>query len=551
MKKFLKWAGIVIGAIILIIVVLIAYVLISHDRYGFYPSGGVLSENQAQYDVLYYDLNLEIFAEDQCIAGYNIIKIRALSDSLSHIDIDLIDNFDVSGITLLPATELNFTHNDDLIRAELNNPPAKGSVIDLKIEYAGQPVEALMPPWIGGFNWSKDSLDYHWIGVSCQGEGGKIWFPCKDHPSDRPDSVALSITIPESYYCAANGMLDIVSVPRNGFKTFHWKTRYPINNYNININIGNYKIIEETYETMDGQMMPVIFYYLPQSEDGAQAHLEMAVDMLYTYRKFYGEYPFTEEKFAIVHTDYLGMEHQTINAYGNNYEYRTFYDHAYDLLMLHEMGHEWWGNKVTIKDWADFWIHEGICTYGEALYHLDKSGDSAYHDYMDKIRKRVRNRNPIIPKRNATSQESYSGDIYAKGACLMHSLRFLLGDSLFFNTLKTLAIDSAYTYDRFVTTADFIHLIEAKSQKDYSAYIKSFLYTTNLPQVQVDSLGANQYEVSIPNIVEYTLPMAITLSDTIIVKNLGSEPLMVESAMPPVVDAKNWFLKQRNFRKEK
>ena len=303
-----------------------------------------------------------------------------------------------------------------------------------------------------------------------------------------------------------------------------------------------YEALDSIYVSDDGTEMPVYFYVLPQSRKGAEHHLAMAVDMLYTYRKIYGEYPFIKEKFAIIETDYLGMEHQTLNAYGNKYKYDMKMGLEVDWLMLHEMGHEWWGNKVTAKDWADLWIHEGICTYGEALYMREKIGEEAYHAHMDSIRSYVRNRKPIIPKRNATSHEVYSGDIYMKGACLMHSLRFILGDEVFFRILKEFVTDSAYTYQNLVTTDDFINLVKKYSEEDCSAYIKNLLYTTNLPKIRIDSVAHNQYEISIPNI-EYSLPMEIALSDSVIRRNLSKEPVAVISSIKPVVDAKKWYVK--------
>ena len=404
-------------------------------------------------------------------------------------------------------------------------------------------MEAIRPPWIGGFNWSKDSLGNDWIGVSCQGEGAKIWFPCKDHPSDEPDSAAINITIPEEYYCASNGLLRNISTPRAGFRTFHWFTGYPINNYNINISIGKYEILSREYKALDGRVMPVHYYVLPEARKHADELLGMAVDMLYTYRKYYGEYPFTKEKFAIVHTDYLGMEHQTINAYGNNYRYTESNGIKWDGLMLHEMGHEWWGNKLTAADFADLWLHEGICSYGESLYQLEKAGEDAYHEYMAKTKSKIQNNSPIIPKRNATTLDVYRGDIYTKGAFLMHSLRYILGDSLFFPTLKEFATDSQYTYQNLVTTDDFIQLVNKNAGMDYSKLLNFYLYTTEYPKILIDSTGVDEFQISIPNI-DFIIPMEVKLDNQSKRIELSSEPITIHSETKPLVDEKDWFLKE-------
>ncbi|MCK5076188.1 MAG: M1 family metallopeptidase [Calditrichia bacterium] len=541
MIKFIKWFGIIVATLILIIIVIIASILISHDRYGYYASGGSLSENQAAYDVLFYTLNLEPDFEAQAIAGDIIIKLKVVGDKISKIELDLINNFNVSEI-IIGMDKLSFIHKDDKLIVKLNSTIEKDSIVELNIKYSGQPVEAIVPPWVGGFNWSKDEDGNEWIGVSCQGEGSKIWFPCKDHPSDKPDSAAINITVKEDYYCASNGILKSVTTPREGYKTFHWFTGYPISNYNININIGKYEIIQKNYITQNQDTMPMMFYVLPQSINGAEKHLDMAIDMLYTYRDYYGEYPFTLEKFAIVETDYLGMEHQTINAYGNKYKYDTLAGKPYDWLMLHEMGHEWWGNKVTAKDWADFWIHEGICTYGEALFQLSKAGEDAYHKYMKKIKGRVQNTKPIVPQKNATSHEVYSSDVYMKGASLMHTLRYVMGDELFFSTLKQFANDSSYTYKNLVTTSDFIELVNRNSGKDLSNLIDLYLHTTILPQILIDSVAQNKYHVSIHNI-DFKLPMNVETSDSSYRTKLGPMPKEIYSQFTPEIDKKGWYLK--------
>jgi len=522
--------------------------MFSYDKFTMHTTGGILPENQAKYDVIYYDLNLKILSEDQAITGSNGITLKVLdsekeTNGLSKIEIDLIDNFDVSKIVLNGLEDISFEHENDKLWVFLPEPAKVGETLTLTVFYSGRPVEAVIPPWIGGFNWSKDSTGADWIGVSTQGEGGKIWFPCKDHGSDEPDSASINITIPENLYCASNGLLRSISEAENGYRTFHWFTGYPINNYNITLNIGRFERIERTYLTETGTTFPVYYYYLPESSEKADQLLDMAVDMLYTYRKFYGEYPWSKEKFAIVETDYLGMEHQTINSYGNRYNFSEMSNgEELDWLMLHEMGHEWWGNKVTVADLADFWIQEGICSYGEALYQLDKVGEEGYNEKVTEFRNRVQNKAPVIPRRNATSAEAYQGDIYSKGAYLMHSLRFILGDSIFFKTLKTFATDSAYTYKNMVSTDDFIELITRMSGKDLSGFFQMFLYTTTYPEIHVDKIDSMKYQISIPNI-EFSLPMEIETSSGMTRENLNKIPLLVESTTQPLVDEKNWYLK--------
>jgi aminopeptidase N len=540
MTKFLKWFGIILGGLLIIILSFLAITFISHDRYAFsYDSGGKLSDNQAAYDITFYNIDLEIHVQDQSLSGTVSIHLNSLVENLSQIELDLIDNFSVEQIN----NGLEFEHDDNKLMVTLDQPLQPGEALILAITYSGQPVEAIYPPWIGGFVWSEDSSGLAWIGLACQGEGADLWIPCKDHPSDEADSAAISITIPEPLYCASNGLLQEISTPKQGFQTFHWFTGYPINTYNININIGNYTVVEDTYYTEDGTEMPVKFYVLPEYRDGAEGLVEMAIDMLKTYRKYYGEYPFIKEKFGLAYTDYLGMEHQTINAYGNNYKYEYFAGVEFDGLMLHEMGHEWWGNKVTVSDYKDFWIQEGICTYGEALYILSKAGENAYHDYMARTGARIRNRQPIIPdKSNALSSEAYQSDIYTKGAYFMHTMRFLLGDSIFFHSLKRFATDSLYTYKNFVSTETYISLLKEYTDQIYPEFIHMFLYTTNIPEVVIDSISTDTYQISVRNI-DFELPMEVAIDDSIKIINLDKSPIEIKSHVQPLVDPKRWYYK--------
>jgi aminopeptidase N len=486
-----------------------------------------------------------VLSEEQALEGFTNVMVKSLTEGLSVIELDLINNFDVSKV-LVREQELDFDHGNQKLVIHLSQSLHPDQILELSIHYSGQPIEALAPPWIGGFNWSKDQNDDDWIGVSCQGEGGKIWFPCKTHPSDEPDSVAINITIPKPYYCAANGVLQKITEPRQGFQTFHWLTRYPINNYNISINIAKYKILEKSYTSVDNNTIPVIYYYLTASSGQADSLVNMAIDMLKSFEKFFGEYPFAREKFGLAETSYPGMEHQTINSYGNNYRMTDINGFEFDLLMLHEMSHEWWGNKVTVDDWADFWIHEGIGTYSEALYILDKMGEDSYHEHLAGKKKRIRNGSPILIERPASSYEAYSGDIYYKGGYFMHSLRYALGDSLFFPILFQFATDSAYTYQNRVTTDDFLELVNKSSGQDYESFFKLFLKTTNLPNVVVDSLDTGQWAVSVPNI-DFELPMEFEVDGELKRVLVGPKKVPIYADSVIVVDPNKWYLHQSDF----
>lgn len=508
---------------------------------GDWPSGGKLSANQAAIDVHYYNLTLTVNTERKTVSGFTEVMFNLVENSIDSLELDLLNTFKISKVEIEGKTA-HFSHNNNKLMIALKNKLDITKHITAKIYYSGAPIKAKNAPWRGGFVWSKDAQGDDWVTYANQFEGGKILFPCKDHPSDEPDSVAINITVNAPYIVASNGLLQKTTKPEPGKITYHWFTAYPTNNYSINFGIAKYKTVEAFYKTESGHDMPVTFWVLPEKYEGARELVDQAVDMLASYRTFFGEYPWTKEKFGILMADYLGMEHQTINAYGNNYQNSTVAGFSFDELLLHEMGHEWWGNKITVKDWADFWIHEGICTYGEALYLLDKVGEEAYHAQMAKKMRRIRNSKPIIAGKNLDTGQSYNGDIYNKGAAFMHSLRYIMGDTAFFDALKTFATDPAYTFKNLVTTQDFLTHFNGKSPVDITPFSTMLLYTTDIPHIKIKSDTQNSYIISLEN-SSIELPMDIKTGNGTQRVVLSKTPLTIKSSTKPEVDPKNWFLK--------
>ena len=443
---------------------------------AFPPSGGPLDFNQSLYDVLYYDINLKIDPASQSIAGFVDIRLQSLSDSLNMLEFDLIDAYLVKRVSINSIRQV-FQHENHKIMVPLGEPLRKDSTGTVRIDYEGQPPVAKRPPWDGGFVWSRDGSGAPWVGVACQEEGAKIWWPCKDHPSDEPDSVAIHITIPDSLVCAANGLLDSVTTSEPGWKTFHWKTRYPINNYSVTVNIADYVSYRRTYHgTRD---MDIVYYVLKEDTSGARQLLAQADSMLTFYATFFGEYPYIDEKFGLAEAPYYGMEHQTINAYGNHYKNTSL---GYDFLLLHEMGHEWWGNHLTVGDWADFWIHEGIDIYAEALFIESRYGEKAYHRFLQEtVRPRIKNRQAIVPRREANTSEAYTIDVYYKGAMVLHMLRYLIGKEVLLLILKEFATSPEFTDPNRATTQDFVHLVNWRTGRDLGWFFTQYLERAELP----------------------------------------------------------------------
>jgi len=347
------------------------------------------------------------------------------------------------------------------------------------ITYGGQPKVALRPPWIDGFVWSETPSGAPWIGVTGQGDGGDNWWPCKDHPSDEPDEgMDIALTIPSDLVGLSNGkMMDKVD-NGDGTVTSTWRVSYPINNYLVTVNIAPYVRIEERYQGVDGTLdEPLVFWAVPEYEHYARVMWRQMPKILEVLGHRFGEYPFFNDKFTVAHAPYYGMEHQTVVAYGALF---TDNDFGFDDLLLHEVAHEWWGNKITVSDWADFWIQEGFATYAEAIFVLDTLGEARYLDYMARLRQRIDDRHPIVRGQNLTSSQAYSGDIYFKGAWVLHSLKWLLGEEDFFTVVWRFANDPEFAYG-LVSSQALAGLVLEVSGREIGWFWDRYLYRAEEP----------------------------------------------------------------------
>ncbi len=502
--------------------------------------GGPLDPAQSAFDVKHITLDLEADPDARTIKGTAELKLEIVS-AIDHIKLDLIDHYQVNAVEI-NGKKAHFEREEDLLLISLNSTVKSGEQIDVLVNYGGVTPEAVNPPWQGGFTYAKDANGKHWVGLSSQNEGGKIFMPAKDHPSDEPDNgVDLIITVPSSYKVAANGLL-ISEKTENNKATYHWQTNYSINNYGINFTIGDFVTQTKNYTTIEGNQVPMVMYLLRQNENRLTELMDILELSMRTQEKYFGEYPFVKEKVGIVETPYLGMEHQTINAYGNNYNYKTVGDTTYDTLLYHELGHEWWGNKVGVSDWADFWIHEGFCAYGDWLFYEEHGGREAYLQHVNNVGKYITNEIPIIIKENATSDEAYHSEIYTKGAFVLHSLRYILGDEVFFKTIRDFAHEPAFTYENQVKTRDLQFYITEKTDYDVKPFFDLFLRTTEVPGIIVKEINSNSFSIEIPNI-DFTLPMDVKLEDGTQRLELSAKPVTVTSSVKPIVDAEGWFLK--------
>jgi aminopeptidase N len=503
-------------------------------------SGGKLKPEQAIMDIRHYTIALDVNFDQKSIDGYTTIDV-IMAQPTRVLLFDLLDSLDVKQVLVNDKKEA-FTHKNDMITISLANELPAGKAI-VKVIYGGKPHVAVHPPWDDGFIWTRDSTGHPWMAITAEGTGGKLYFPCKDHPSDEPnEGVDMFITVPKDLVVAGPGLLQ--KVTKYGNKaTFHWKTNYTINNYSIIFNAGDYKVVTRPYTTVDGHTVPIQFYVLNEHANKAEHHLDIFVKTIHEQEKYFGEYPWVKEKIGLVETPHLGMEHQTMNAYGNKFRYTKVGGQDYDALMHHEFGHEWWGNKVTAKDWADYWIHEGICTFGDLLYIREFDGERAYINFCKNMSFSFGNKIPVVMGKDIDEEAAYNGDIYGKGAFFMHTIRYVMGDSLFFPAIKGFVTSPKYTYDNLVGTDDVQQYFSAAAGRDLKPLFDLYIRSVNKLEVHVKQMPANKYLVQLQN-MSIPLPMDITTDAGTTRMIVDTRGLTITSKTLPVIDADTYYLKK-------
>ena len=481
-------------------------------------SGGRLKAEQAIMDIRHITIALDVDPEKKTINGYAETDL-VLMEPASVLLFDLWHEMKVSKVWV-NGKAATFNHTpDDLvwIQAAGNLPAGK---VKVKIAYSGTPGIAVRPPWTGGFQWEKDTKGNPWIAVSCQSEGAKVYFPCKDHPSDEPNEGAeMIITVPKGLVVAAPGLLQKQATSKNK-TTWHYKTNYTISNYCLVFNVGNYKVAKRVYTSVTGKKIPMEYYVLEENLGKAEKLLDLFEQSSRILEKYFGEYPWANERIAASETPHLGMEHQTNIAYGNKYRYEKLGNYDFDWLLHHEYGHEWWANKVTNRDWGHMWIQEGICVFGDAMATRELAGEEAYLQRMQQTALNTQNKFPVVRGDEVDSDSAYHGDIYGKGAFFMHTLRFVIGDEIFFPTLKRLSTEPKYVYDNTVVTADVEQLFSSASGKSLQPLFKLFLYTTDKLEISIRQTGLDKYTIRLLN-MDMPLPLEIKTDE-------GTKKIMVD-----------------------
>jgi aminopeptidase N len=528
-----------------------------------YDSGGVMLPEQAAYDVIAYDLALTVNPDRQTIAGTLTVSANVISP-LSWFVLDLDPRFDVTSVTdeLNGKKELFYEFRGARlwIKPTLSIQPRTS--VEYTVAYHGAPRIAPNPPWDGGFQWEKTASGEPWIATSCQMIGADMWWPVKDHVSDEPETMKLHIRVPEPLVVASNGRLDSVESHGDGTRTYHWNISNPINSYNVALNIAPYRVIEDTFTSVAGDTFPIQFFVLPEDYDKGLELFEEIKDHLAFYEKFLGPYPFRADKYGVAQTPHLGMEHQTIIAYGAGFDNTSMTrgnDLGFDALHHHELAHEWWGNLVTNSEWSDIWLHEGFGSYMQPLYREQLFGKASYNEAMMQQRRGIQNTKALSPREVLSSQEIYAGhDIYSKGSWVLHTLRFLVGDDLFFQILRRqaypdpameLVTDGSQT--RFGTTADFQQLAEDISGRNLNWFFETYVRNPELPEIKMIREGAlitvfwNHPLEDIP----FPMPIEITIDGQVKryeVPDFGSLKIPVPEGAVVRLDPENKILRKGN-----
>jgi aminopeptidase N len=521
-----------------------------------YDTGGPLMPEQASYDVTFYDLHVNVSPKDSLISGFVEINAQIVQPiDYFVVDLDTLLQIDrIVEINKKTETEREYERKIGKIWIALRRTRQANETVEFKIAYHGKPRIAINPPWDGGFTWAKTKDGSPWIATSCQGEGADIWWPVKDHVSDKPDSMGIHIRVPDPLICASNGKLLQVEKHNDNTSTYHWFVSSPISAYNVALNIAPYKLIEEKYTSTCGDVFPFMFWVLPEDyENGLKIFSEFKKHLRF-FEETLGPYPFRADKYGVVQTPHLGMEHQTIIAYGANFNNGSMTggeDWGFDALHHHELSHEWWGNMVTNADWKDMWIHEGFGTYMQAWYVEYLQGMEAYHKYIASLRN-FSEQYPIAPNHSMTEEQIYKAPIYSKGASVLNTLRYLIGDDAFKRTMRLMAYPNPELekvtdghQTRFVTSNDFITIAEQVSGKELEWFFEVYLRQAKLPKLKAQ-LRDNKLLLSwiTPQDLPFPMPITVKIGDEekrIEIPNNGTS-LVLEPNVKFEIDPEEWIL---------
>ena len=492
-------------------------------------SGGQVAPLQQGLTVEHADLTFAFDFDNKILMGTTTLTLKG-EGSRSAFSVDLDSVFTVNSVAVNGESLAASQYRN--VGGELQITPSSEVTLPLTvtISYEGQPRIPVRAPWDGGVMWEKTPDGANWLATAVQGEGCDLFWPCIDQPHGEPNQTDLHIQVPKPLVAASNGVL--VDVTDNGdTRTYHWQTRSAHNTYGIALNIAPYEKLETTYSSIYGNTYPIVYYHLPGNEQQAKVLFDEIPTMLTFFERMIGPYPFGNEKVGVAQTPHLGMEHQTINAYGNEYKKDEF---GFDWLLQHEFAHEYFGNQVTNDNWDHMWIHEGLGSYMQPLFAQYLSGDVAYMTYLNNQRKGLINTHPIVSNKLMEVEQVYERgvgpalDIYYKGSWIMHTLRNLIGDDAFFSAVRELVYGTDQPKPgNFTTiyrnTQDFIEIVNRRTGKDLSWFFDVYLYQPKLPKlVETRTEDSVTFSWNSPQNLPFPMPLEVSVNGEVQVLDITS-----------------------------
>jgi aminopeptidase N len=522
-----------------------------------YDSGGVLDAERAAYDVQWYGLDVRVDPSDSTIAGRVVFRTLVVhAAQVVAFDLDTLLTIDSVQVLDGDGVAVEVARCGGRVSVALPRPWAVGEALVFTVAYHGRPRVAPRAPWDGGIVWARTAAGAPWIASANQMIGADVWWPMKDHVSDEPDSMRITVRVPPDLVAAMNGRLVSVDTLDDGWRAWHWTVSTPINAYAVALNIAPYVTIDTTIASVAGDSIPVVFYVLPEDVERGRALFPEILAHLEWFERRFGPYPFRADKYGVAQTPHLGMEHQSIIAYGAKFDNRSMTggaDWGFDALHHHELSHEWYGNLSTNADWKDMWLHEGTGTYTQVLWLEDTQGVERARAYLQSFRLWIRGSKAVAPRETTTAQGIYTdNDIYFKGAWVLHTLRWLIGDDAFLTAMRRLAYptpESEYTVDgsaaHFTSTEEFRALAESLAGRGLSWFFDVYVHGVALPVLSVEREGDEvtlAWEVAGGG--EFPLPVGISVDEVVRRVEMpgGRATISVPEGADLQIDPEGWLL---------
>lgn len=474
---------------------------------------GSITPERAWWDLSYYHLSVKPNANDSTLTGSTVITYKVLKPYQT-MQVDLQEPLQITKV-VQDGEALTYRRDGNAFFITLKKKQETGQTESVEVFYAGKPRLAKRPPWDGGVQWVPDGKGNTIISTSCQGLGASVWWPCKDHMYDEPDSMLISMTVPKNVMDVSNGNLRSIVENSDNSHTFNWVVKNPINNYGVNMNVANYVSWKETFKGEKGDLQ-LSYYVLPQNLEKAKEQFKQAPMMLKAFEHWFGPYPFYEDGYKLVEVPYLGMEHQSSVTYGNKYKMgylgkdlsNTGWGLKWDFIIIHESGHEWFANNITYKDVADMWVHESFTNYSENLYTEYYFGKKAGEDYVIGTRELIANDIPIVGI-YGVNQEG-SKDMYYKGGNMLHTIRQIVNDDEKWRQILR-GLNKTF-YHQTVDGSQIENYISEKAGRNLSKVFDQYLRDVRIPVLEYAFTGKGLQYRWINTVENFDMPVKVKLA---------------------------------------